>query len=76
MPTRPTSRTGTRRSPTRNLPHWPFYLALANYKVAVIAEGINHRHAVGATHGPGFDRAGEAVADFAAAGLHALDVRS
>ena len=56
----------------RDLPHWPFYVALANYKVAVIAEGINHRHAVGATHGPGFDRAGEAVAEFAAAGLHAL----
>lgn len=55
-----------------DLPHWPFYLALAHYKVAVIAEGIHHRHALGATYGPGFDRAGEAVAAFAAGGLHAL----
>lgn len=56
----------------RELSDWPFYLALANYKVAVIAEGINHRHRVGATRGDGFDRAGDAVPEFAAAGLKAL----
>lgn len=56
----------------RELTHWDFYLALANYKVAVIAQGISHRHQVGATVGEGFDRAGEAVPEFIAAGLRAL----
>lgn len=56
----------------RTLDHWPFYLGLANFKLAVIAEGINHRYRVGATIGAGFDQAGAAVPVFAAAGLAAV----
>ena len=56
----------------RELVHWNFYLALANFKLAVIAEGINHRYRVGATVGDGFDKAGESVPEFIAAGLRAL----
>ncbi|MFJ6263257.1 phosphotransferase family protein [Rhodococcus erythropolis] len=56
----------------RELSHWNFYLALANFKLAVIAEGINHRYRVGATVGDGFDKAGESVPEFIAAGLRAL----
>jgi aminoglycoside phosphotransferase (APT) family kinase protein len=60
----------------RDLAHWDFYVALANFKIAVIAQGINHRYESGATVGPGFDRAGEAVPHFIAAGLRALSQRS
>jgi aminoglycoside phosphotransferase (APT) family kinase protein len=56
----------------RDLAHWGFYMALANFKVAVIAQGINHRYEAGATVGEGFDRAGDAVPEFVAAGLRAL----
>ncbi|MDF3308979.1 phosphotransferase family protein [Rhodococcus sp. T2V] len=56
----------------RELVHWNFYLALANFKLAVIAEGINHRYRAGATVGDGFDKAGDAVPEFIAAGLRAL----
>lgn len=56
----------------RDLAHWNFYMALAYLKLAVIAEGIHHRFLVGATVGDGFDRAGESVPEFIAAGLHAL----
>lgn len=55
-----------------DLPHWDFYVGLANFKVAVIAEGINHRYRAGATVGDGFDRAGEAVPEFISAGLRAM----
>lgn len=60
----------------RELKNWNFYLALANFKLAVIAEGINHRYLVGATVGDGFDRAGESVPDFITAGLRALKGRN
>ncbi|WP_072690544.1 phosphotransferase family protein [Rhodococcus marinonascens] len=56
----------------RELVNWNFYMALASFKLAVIAEGINHRYRVGATRGEGFDRAGESVPEFIAAGLRAL----
>lgn len=56
----------------RELVNWHFYIGLANFKLAVIAEGINHRYRVGATRGEGFDKAGEAVPEFLAAGLRAL----
>ncbi|MFC9551739.1 phosphotransferase family protein [Rhodococcus sp. NPDC056960] len=56
----------------RELVDWNFYLALANFKLAVIAEGINHRYRVGATVGDGFDKAGAAVPEFITAGLRAL----
>ncbi|MFB9704677.1 phosphotransferase family protein [Rhodococcus aetherivorans] len=56
----------------RVLDHWNFYMALAYFKVAVIAEGINYRYRAGATVGAGFDRAGESVPEFLAAGLGSL----
>jgi len=43
------------------LDDWGFHLALACFKVAVIAAGIDHRRRAGAGAGPGFDTAGEAV---------------
>lgn len=51
---------------------WEFYLALGFYKLAVIAQGIDHRYRAGATQGPGFDAAGSAVPDLFAAGLRAF----
>lgn len=44
------------------LPHWEFHLALAAYKLAVIAAGIDHRYRSGGTVGDGFDTAGRGVA--------------
>ena len=46
------------------LTDWEFHLALANFKIAVIAAGIDHRHREGSGSGPGFDTAGEAVATY------------
>jgi aminoglycoside phosphotransferase (APT) family kinase protein len=43
------------------LEHWAFHLALAYFKVGVIAAGIGHRYTQGAGGGPGFDSAGESV---------------
>ena len=45
----------------RRLEHWEFHLALACYKVAVIAAGIEHRRQAGAGEGTGFDTAGDSV---------------
>lgn len=45
----------------KRLDEWEFHLALACFKVAVIAAGIDHRRRAGAGAGPGFDTAGEAV---------------
>ncbi|MGN0040366.1 phosphotransferase family protein [Rhodococcus sp. (in: high G+C Gram-positive bacteria)] len=53
----------------RDIAHWSFYMGLAHFKLAVIAEGINHRWRAGATVGDGFDRAGDAVPALVAAGL-------
>ncbi len=55
-----------------SLPNWEFYLALGYYKLAVIAQGIDHRFRAGATQGAGFDAAGSAVPDLLAAGRRAL----
>ncbi|MGY2085296.1 phosphotransferase family protein [Blastococcus sp. SYSU DS0539] len=54
----------------RDLGEWPFYLALAHLKLAVIAEGIAHRSRAGG----GGDALGaaEAVPQLVAAGLAAL----
>lgn len=52
---------------------WEFHLALAHYKIAVIAAGIDHRHRAGAGSGPGFDTAGRSVPEFLTAGLAVLD---
>lgn len=60
----------------RELAHWGFYLGLANFKLAVIAAGIDHRYRAGATVGDGFDRAADAVPIFLAAGLRAVKEHS
>ncbi|BBZ03801.1 acyl-CoA dehydrogenase [Mycolicibacterium chitae] len=55
----------------RDLSDWNFYLALAYFKLAVIAAGIDYRYRAGAGEGAGFDTAGHSVAPFIAAGLSA-----
>ncbi|HEV7196386.1 MAG TPA: phosphotransferase family protein [Pedococcus sp.] len=47
---------------------WEFHLALGYFKLAVIAAGIDHRFRAGATHGSGFDSAGDAVGPLLEAG--------
>ncbi|MBS44308.1 MAG: acyl-CoA dehydrogenase [Nocardioides sp.] len=48
------------------------HLALAYFKLAVIAAGIDHRYRAGATHGAGFDTAADAVPLLLEHGLAAL----
>jgi aminoglycoside phosphotransferase (APT) family kinase protein len=55
-----------------SLDHWPFYLALANFKLAVIAQGISYRARRGAAADPTSARAEDAVPELLAAGLRAL----
>jgi aminoglycoside phosphotransferase (APT) family kinase protein len=43
---------------------WDFHLALAYFKIAVIAAGIDHRRRSGSGAGPGFDTAGQSVATY------------
>ena len=57
------------------LDNWDFYMGLAYYKLAVIAEGINHRYRAGATVGGGFDTAGDSVTSYLEAGLAHATVR-
>ena len=45
------------------------HLALANFKIAVIAAGIDHRHRAGAMPGPGYGQIGRAAAQFLENGL-------
>lgn len=52
--------------------NWPFHLALAHFKIAVIAAGIDYRFRRGSGTGPGFASAGEAVGPYLEAGLAAL----
>ncbi|GIF63187.1 acyl-CoA dehydrogenase [Asanoa ishikariensis] len=54
-----------------DLDHWPFYLALANFKLAVIAQGISYRARQGAAADATSAQAEEAVAPLLAAGLTA-----
>lgn len=56
----------------RDLGEWNFYLALANFKLGVIGEGITHRALHGSDAGAGAERAAEATPEFIAAGLRAL----
>jgi aminoglycoside phosphotransferase (APT) family kinase protein len=51
---------------------WSFHLALAYFKVAVIAAGIDHRYRQGAGVGAGFDSAGDSVGTYLDLGLDAL----
>ncbi|GAA4752599.1 phosphotransferase family protein [Nocardioides endophyticus] len=48
------------------------HLALANYKIAVIAAGIEHRRRAGSGAGAGFDTAGRAVGPYLEASLLAM----
>jgi len=59
-----------------DLGDWSFYLALAYFKLGVIAEGIRHRHSKGVTSGTGLAQAGRAVPVLMAAGLAALNTTS
>ncbi len=56
----------------RDVGNWDFYVALANFKLGVIAEGIAHRARSGSEVGTGAERAAEATPEFVAAGLRAL----
>lgn len=56
----------------RDLGAWKFYLALANFKLAVIGEGITHRARQGSDSGNGAAHAADATPEFMAAGLRAL----
>jgi aminoglycoside phosphotransferase (APT) family kinase protein len=58
------------------LADWGFHLALAYFKIAVIAAGIDHRVREGAAYGPGFDTSGESVATYLELGLESLRDRS
>ena len=51
---------------------WDFHLALAYFKIAVIAAGIAHRARAGAATGQGFDTAGDAVGTYLDLGLDTL----
>lgn len=52
-----------------DLEHWQFHLALAHYKIAVIAAGIERRRLAGSGSGAGFDTSGDAVEPYLAAAL-------
>ncbi|KQR99365.1 acyl-CoA dehydrogenase [Williamsia sp. Leaf354] len=55
-----------------DMAHWNFYLALANFKLGVIGEGIAYRALQGSSSGAGAEKAAEATAEFMATGLRAL----
>jgi aminoglycoside phosphotransferase (APT) family kinase protein len=57
----------------RDLSNFGWYLGLASYKLATIAEGIHFRFVNGKTVGPGFEQLGAAVVPILSAGLHALE---
>ena len=50
-----------------------WYIAFANFKLAVIAEGIHFRYISGKTVGEGFERVGEGVPRFVARGHELLN---
>ncbi|HTM86103.1 MAG TPA: phosphotransferase family protein, partial [Mycobacterium sp.] len=54
------------------LVHWDFYMALAYFKLAIIAAGIDYRNRVGGGVDDGVDRVGETVAPLIARGLSEL----
>ncbi|ONM49759.1 phosphotransferase family protein [Nocardia donostiensis] len=57
----------------RDLGNWGFYLALANFKLGIIGEGISYRALRGSDAGSAAERAAEATPEFMAAGLRALN---
>ena len=60
----------------RDLSNWNFYLALANFKLGVIGEGITHRARSGSSSGAGAEGAATATGEFMAAGLRAIKGKS
>jgi aminoglycoside phosphotransferase (APT) family kinase protein len=54
----------------------PWYLAFADFKLAVIAEGIFYRYQAGQTVGEGFAALGDAVPVLVAGGHRILDTDS
>ena len=56
----------------RELAHWPFYMALAYFKLAIIAAGVAFRDQLAAGAAQPTDRVHETVAPLIAAGLRAL----
>jgi aminoglycoside phosphotransferase (APT) family kinase protein len=56
----------------RDLTHLPWYVALANYKLAGVMEGIHYRFVQGHTVGAGFEHAGGGVDMLLSNGLKAL----
>lgn len=56
----------------REVDNWGFYVALANFKLGVIGEGITHRALSGSDTGARARNAAEATGEFIAAGLRAL----
>lgn len=57
----------------RDLGNWSFYMALANFKLAVVGEGITHRALQGSDSGSGAEKAADATPEFITAGLRALE---
>jgi len=55
-----------------DLDHWPFYTALANFKLAVIAQGISYRARHGSAADPSATDADRAVPELLAAGVRSL----
>jgi aminoglycoside phosphotransferase (APT) family kinase protein len=55
----------------RPLAHWPFYMSLAYFKIAIIAAGIDFRLRM-AGGGDGSDRVGEVIAPLIALGLETI----
>ncbi|OZD06539.1 MULTISPECIES: phosphotransferase family protein [unclassified Rhodococcus (in: high G+C Gram-positive bacteria)] len=60
------------RESGRELEHWNFYVALANFKLGVIGEGITHRALAGSDSGNGAGDAADVTGEFIATGLRAL----
>lgn len=60
-------------SSERDLSHLGWYVALANYKLAGVMEGIHYRFVQGKTVGPGFGDAGAGVELLLGNGLAALE---
>jgi aminoglycoside phosphotransferase (APT) family kinase protein len=57
------------------LAHWDFHMALAYFKIAVIAAGIDHRLRAGAASGAGHATAGESVPRYLTLASEKAEVR-
>lgn len=57
-----------------DLPAFDFYLALAFYKLAVIAQGIAYRHGLGVTVGEGYESVAASVPVLLEAGLEVAEI--